>query len=56
MEAVDFLPGTGRGTTVGGGGVQASGPNAAGQHCQDHSRVPLHHPADGPPPRSGEEL
>ena len=57
-----ILPGTGRGAfrgarlempdEVGGGGVQASDPAREGQ---DHSRVPLHHPADRPPPRAGEE-
>lgn len=58
--AVDFacsriLPGTGRGGSEAGGGVRASGPNAGGQDPSDHSPVPLHHPADGPPPCAGEE-
>lgn len=43
-----ILPGTGRGTTLslskGGGGAPSAG-----------QTVPLHHPADGPPPRAGEE-
>jgi glycyl-tRNA synthetase beta chain len=30
--------------------------SAAMLEQQDHSPVPLHHPADGPPPRSGEDL
>lgn len=45
-----FLPGTGRGTVGeanGGGGA----PRAASL-----VEAPLHHPADGPPPRAGEEL
>ena len=40
-----FLPDTGRGTSVAGGGAPSVLPDA----------VPLHHPADGPPPRAGEE-
>ncbi len=38
-----FLPGTGRGTSEAGGGALSV-------------KVPLHHPADGPPPRVGEDL
>jgi len=56
IEEGIILPGTGRGTSEAGGGVQASVRNFSGQHPQEHSRVPLHHPADGPPPRSGEDL
>jgi hypothetical protein len=44
----DILPGTGRGTMrsmVEGGRLSAA--SASG---------PLHHPSDGPPPRTGEEL
>jgi tRNA (guanine37-N1)-methyltransferase len=62
-----FLPGTGRGTSEAGGGAQAGGPkfhvaepSKAPLSVSDRGRaqpnVPLHHPADGPPPRSGEEL
>ena len=40
-----FLPGTGRGTSEAGGGA----PSAM-------QTVPLHHPADGPPPPAGEDL
>ncbi|MXO90921.1 tRNA pseudouridine(55) synthase TruB [Pontixanthobacter aquaemixtae] len=40
-----FLPGTGRGTSEAGGGAPS-----------DQRTVPLHHPADGPPPPVGEEL
>jgi len=43
-----FLPGTGRGTSEAGGGGSPSGEAPAA--------TPLHHPADGPPPRAGEEL
>ena len=42
-----FLPGTGRGTSAAGGG-------APGEGALPHD-VPLHHLADGPPPRAGEE-
>ena len=50
----------GRGTSVlrqaqderTGGGAQAS---AADLSASDNRHVPLHHPADGPPPRAGEE-
>jgi hypothetical protein len=30
--------------------------NSVAQRGSDHSRVPLHHPSGGPPPRFGEEL
>jgi len=44
-----LLPGTGKGTSeAGGGGV----PRNATLVEQDN---PLHHPADGPPPRAGED-
>ncbi|RVT89832.1 tRNA pseudouridine(55) synthase TruB [Sphingomonas crocodyli] len=48
IHSLTILPGTGRGTAEGGGGgsPQASPPVSS----------PLHHPADGPPPRTGEEL
>jgi tRNA pseudouridine55 synthase len=42
VHELKILPGTGRGTAEGGGGVGA--PNR-----------PLHHAAHGPPPRSGED-
>ena len=46
-----ILPGTGRGTGEAGGGGerQAQTSTVAG------TDPPLHHPADGPPPRSGED-
>ncbi len=43
-----ILPGTGRGTSEAGGGAQAIS-------AAFDPHVPLHHPADGPPPRSGED-
>ena len=42
VHDLQILPGTGRGTAEGGGGVGAP-------------ERPLHHPADGSPPRSGED-
>lgn len=42
-----FLPGTGRGATEGGGGAGAANPTSEGR---ESPHVPLHHPADGPPP------
>ena len=55
--AIDYvrsqiLRGTGRGTSFAGGGVQSSGPDV---EMKQSPHVPLHHPADGPPPRAGEE-
>lgn len=48
--SLQILPGTGRGTSEAGGGAPAdNGPLRLPQ-------VPLHHPADGPPPRAGEEV
>ncbi|VVT23218.1 Ribonuclease R [Sphingomonas sp. EC-HK361] len=46
--ADQFLPGTGRGTSEAGGGGPATNDTLA--------EAPLHRPADGPPPRSGEVL
>ena len=51
-----YLPGTGRGTSEAGGGVRAGDPDAAGRNPSDQLPVPLHHPADGSPPRAGEEF
>ena len=50
VEEGIVLPGTGRGTSEADGG--GSPPNTTS--LQDAS--PLHQPADGPPPRSGEDL
>ncbi len=49
-----ILPGTGRGTAdkVGGGGALAAANDRDGIL---QSTVPLHHPADGPPPCAGED-
>jgi ribonuclease R len=45
IDATQILPGTGRGTSEagGGGGLQGA------------ASTPLHHPSDGPPPRTGED-
>jgi cysteine desulfurase / selenocysteine lyase len=48
-----ILPGTGRGTSEAGGGARAGDPDLEMKRLR---HVPLHHPADGPPPRAGEEL
>ncbi|MGW8189281.1 tRNA pseudouridine(55) synthase TruB [Sphingomonas hankookensis] len=45
-----ILPGTGRGTGEAGGGGSPCNATAV------DANTPLHHPADGPPPRAGEEL
>lgn len=50
IHDLKILPGTGRGTSEAGGG--GSPRNATGVDAA----TPLHHPADGPPPRAGEEL
>jgi tRNA pseudouridine55 synthase len=49
IYSLAILPGTGRGTSEAGGGpcVSSTAPDP---------HLPLHHPSDGPPPRSGEEL
>ncbi|WP_089214401.1 ribonuclease R family protein [Sphingopyxis indica] len=53
IDGDPILPGTGRGTSEAGGGAP-SGKRAAETSHKPH--VPLHHPADGPPPRAGEDL
>ena len=52
VESGIILPGTGRGTAgaAGGGGGLPSPETAA------NADTPLHHPADGPPPRAGEDM
>jgi tRNA (guanine37-N1)-methyltransferase len=45
-----ILPGTGRGTSESGGGAGED------ELRSFDNRLPLHHPGDGPPPRSGEDL
>lgn len=47
-----ILPGTGRGTSVAGGGASGAAPTA---HLSDRGSSPLHHPVDGPPPLAGED-
>ena len=49
----EILPGTGRGTSEAGGGAHRAG---SSNRRGASPRMPLHHPAGGPPPRSGEEL
>ena len=50
VHDLKILPGTGRGTTTRSGVVE-------GAHGRRGETVgPFHHPADGPPPRSGEEF
>ena len=51
-EAARILPGTGRGTVPAKAGM-VEGPRDA---SESHAEGPLHHPADGPPPRAGEDL
>jgi tRNA pseudouridine55 synthase len=48
-----ILPGTGRGTSEAGGGAPSTKRSA---DTLGKPPVPLHHPADGPPPRAGEDL
>ena len=50
MGALPILPGTGRGTAERSSGVEGHAPIA-----QRLWPVPLHQPAAGPPPRSGED-
>ena len=49
-----FLPETGRGTMR--SMVEGHAPSRATPLGSVMGRVPLHHPAGGPPPRAGEEL
>jgi poly(A) polymerase len=49
----EVLPGTGRGTSEASGEAQAGSPDLSATRLP---HVPLHHPADGPPPRAGAEL
>ncbi len=61
IHALSILPEPGRGTSEAGGGAQASFPDVSGGNVQENRQdnpqenwpVPLHHPADGPPPGSG---
>lgn len=47
-----ILPGTGRGTSVAGGGAPSAAPDG---EAPEHPHLPLHHPADGPRPLRGED-
>jgi glutamyl-Q tRNA(Asp) synthetase len=53
-KALQFLPGTGRGTAPRSGVVEGTPPSAS--EIPVGERGPLHQPAAGPPPRSGEAL
>lgn len=53
VHGLVILPGTGMGAAEGGGGAPSGEPHLANLRSP---AVPLHHPADGPPPRSGEGL
>ncbi|HSG35711.1 MAG TPA: tRNA pseudouridine(55) synthase TruB, partial [Sphingomonadaceae bacterium] len=53
VHSLEILPGTGRGTMRSMG--EGHAPNGANPQCHDHSTVPLHHPAGGPPPPVGED-
>ncbi|MDX8357241.1 tRNA pseudouridine(55) synthase TruB [Sphingopyxis terrae] len=53
IHALAILPGTGRGTTEGGGGA---GEGSRFVDTPGKPPVPLHHASHGPPPRTGEEL
>jgi cysteine desulfurase len=50
------LPGTGRGTAPRSGGVEGHAADCLPPKVQENQNVPLHHPSDGPPPRTGEVL
>jgi 2-oxoisovalerate dehydrogenase E2 component (dihydrolipoyl transacylase) len=52
-EAPQILPGTGKGTAGGAGGGGPRGPIALDPKPTEEG--PLHRPADGPPPRAGED-
>jgi len=49
--SLEILSGTGRGTAAHSAGVEGRTP-----HAQRSPDVPLHHPADGPPPPVGEDI
>ena len=52
IHSLTILPGTGRGTSAAGGGAPSAAPDTGGL---EHLHLPLHHPADGPPPLAGED-
>jgi len=53
VHSLTILPGTGRGTAEGGGGVRAVIATLPAKSESPH--VPLHHASHGPPPRAGED-
>jgi len=53
IHALTILPGTGRGTSEAGGGAPSAAPEAS---VSQQPHLPLHHPADGPPPPVGEDF
>ena len=53
VHSLEILHGTRRGTSGAGGGAGSAGPDL---EDLEEPHVPLHHPADGPPPRAGEEF
>jgi tRNA pseudouridine55 synthase len=52
IQSLMILPGTGRGTTEGGGGAPSADPDISGF---EPPHLPLHHAAHGPPPLAGED-
>jgi 2-polyprenyl-6-hydroxyphenyl methylase/3-demethylubiquinone-9 3-methyltransferase len=48
------LPGTGRGTATRSVGVEGHASKRSAFEVRNNAHVPLHHPSDSPPPRSGE--
>ncbi|NJO13966.1 MAG: tRNA pseudouridine(55) synthase TruB, partial [Rhizobiales bacterium] len=52
IHALQILPGTGRGTTEGGGGASGAAPMDL---LPDRGGSPFHHAAHGPPPLEGED-
>ena len=52
IHSLQILPSTGRGASEAGGGAQASSPDPAALRSP---HVPRRQPAQGPPPRSGED-
>ncbi len=53
VHSLSILPETGRGTNEAGGGAPSA---ECALETLRKPPVPLHHPADGPPPRAGEDL
>src|SRR3546814_8873481 len=51
-KSLPILPGTGRGTTEGGGGARAG---SRGRRGRETPHLPLHHASHDPPPPRGED-